>query len=37
MVAFTPSFGLLLDAKYMHMLPSSGNVLAPELGVAVGF
>jgi hypothetical protein len=37
MFAFTPAVGVVLDAKYMHLFPTSGNVLSPSLGVAVGF
>jgi hypothetical protein len=37
MYAFTPGIGLVLDAKYMYLLPTAGNVLAPEFGLAVGF
>jgi hypothetical protein len=37
MYAFVPSFGVVLDVKYMRMFPTTGNVIAPELGVALGF
>lgn len=37
MYAFTPGSGVLLDVKYMRMFPTPGNVLAPELGFALGF
>jgi hypothetical protein len=37
MYAFTLGVGLVLDAKYMYLLPTAGNVLAPEFGLAVGF
>jgi hypothetical protein len=37
MVAVTPMIGIFLDAKYMHLFPTSGNALSPELGAAVGF
>jgi hypothetical protein len=37
MYAFTPGIGLLLDVKYMHLLPTAGNALSPEFGFAVGF
>jgi hypothetical protein len=37
MYAFTPGAGLVLGAKFMRMFPTGGNVLAPELGFALGF
>ncbi len=37
MYAFTPGAGIVLDVKYMRMFPTPGNVIAPELGVALGF
>ncbi len=37
MYAFTPAVGLVLDAKYMRLFPTAGDVLSPELGLAVGF
>ncbi|HVY47822.1 MAG TPA: hypothetical protein VHB21_18165 [Minicystis sp.] len=37
MIAFTPGFGFVLDVKYMHLFPTSGNVVAPEGGFAFGF
>ncbi len=37
MIALTPGFGFQLDVKYMHFFPTSGNVVAPEAGIAVGF
>ncbi len=37
MYAFTPGTGLFLDARYMRMLPTPGNILSPELGFALGF
>jgi hypothetical protein len=37
MYAFTPGTGIVLDAKYMRMFPTPGDVLSPELGFALGF
>jgi hypothetical protein len=37
MIAFAPAIGMFLDAKYMHLFPTSGNALSPELGLALGF
>jgi hypothetical protein len=37
MYAFTPGAGIVLDAKYLRMFPTPGNVLSPELGFALGF
>jgi hypothetical protein len=37
MGAFTPGSGIFLSVKYMRTFPTAGNVLAPELGFALGF
>ncbi|MGE0325110.1 MAG: hypothetical protein AB7S68_22495 [Polyangiaceae bacterium] len=37
MYAMTDSMGLVLDVNIMFMLPSSGQVLEPSLGVMMGF
>lgn len=37
MFAFSKNFGLMLEGRYMHMLPASGSVLAGGGGVVVGF
>ena len=37
MYAFTPTIGAQLNVNLMYMLPSSGVVIQPSLGVAYGF
>jgi hypothetical protein len=37
MLAFDKNVGLLLEARFMQILPTSGSVLAAGAGVAVGF
>lgn len=33
----SPGAGVLFDAKVMQMFPTSGTVISPELGAAIGF
>jgi hypothetical protein len=37
MIAFSKSAGVVLEARYMHMLPASGSVLGAGAGVLLGF